>query len=71
MAMYREFKVTDPGGIIEFEVYPSEANRIKIVKWNIDLTLEADKQMNNMIDAVSLFMNKNTITKLEVEEKQT
>ena len=71
--MYREFKVKDEAGKeIKLEVYPNLAephtNLIKPIKYEIELTLPAQKYLSEMIAIVNKFMGGNTINELEVKE---
>lgn len=71
--MYREFIVKDEEGKkIKLKVYPDLAepytDLIKPVKYEIDLTLTAQKYLSEMIAIVNKFMSGNTINELEVKE---
>ncbi len=63
--MYRKYVISDPGGSIELQV---EGQEIRVVKHDIHLSIVADRDLNNLIQLTSKFMNNNSIEKVEIEE---
>ena len=67
----RKYKVVDEEGkVIKFTVYPNQNNLVKIEKSEIHLALSTRKMLNTIISDVNVFMEGNTINKLEIEEEE-
>ena len=68
--MYRKVTVTDAEGKkIKLELYPESFNLTKTEKYEIDMTMAMRIHFNNLLGALSVFMDGNTINKVECEEE--
>ena len=67
--MYRKVVVSDvEGNKIKLEVFPEDNNMLKTVKCEINMPLNLRACLDNIIKECNVFMNANTINKIEVEE---
>ena len=65
----RLYTITDESGKKhEFKHYPNQDNKIVVDKDEISMSLHARRDLYNMLDAASRFMEDNTICKVEIEE---
>jgi hypothetical protein len=53
---------------IELKVYPENGDMIVTVRHEIDMKMSTRKALTSLLSAVKIFMDGNTICKLEIEE---
>lgn len=75
MRKYREFTVTDEGGLqYIFKHFPDELPKsdglIAVEKDEIPSSLDARAALIALIRKVTVYMSDNTINKIEIEEKE-